>query len=99
MLLQETRFQPLPEHLPIHGDVCQKPFMAESIKAGFDVAFENPLWTVPMAQQDMSSCRGISTAALPPKAIGMAVGLRFRDGIETQQVECLHGSIGHRGNP
>ena len=44
-------------------------------------------------------CQGIGTAAFPPKAIGMAVGLRFRDGIETEQVECLHGSIGHRGNP
>src|SRR5271154_4135305 len=47
----------------------------------------------------MSLCQRISTAAFPPKAIGMAVGLRFRDGVETQQVECLHGPIGHRGNP
>ena len=47
----------------------------------------------------MNLFEGISTAAFPPKAIGMAVGLRFRDGIETQQVECLHGPVGHRGNP
>ena len=73
--------------------------MADSIKASFDVPFENPLWTVPMTQQDMDLFQGIGTAAFPPKAIGMAVGLRFRDGIETQQVECLHGPVGHRGNP
>src|ERR1700722_2947844 len=73
--------------------------MADSIKASFDVPFENPLWTVPMAQQEMSLRQRIGTAAFPPKAIGMAVGLRFRDGVETKQVECLHGPIGHRGNP
>ena len=47
----------------------------------------------------MGLCQGIGTAAFPPKAIGMAVGLGFRDGIEAEQVECLHGPIGHRGNP
>ena len=55
----------------------------------------NPVWAVPMAQQDMSLCQGISTAAFPPKAIGMAVGVRFRDGIETEQVESLQSSIRH----
>ena len=99
MLLQETRFQPSPQHLPVHGDVRQEPFMADLIKASFDVPFENPLWTVPMTQQDMGLSQGIGTATFPPKAIGMAVGLRFRDGIEAEQVEGLHGSIGHRGNP
>src|SRR5258705_4421641 len=73
--------------------------MADSIKASFDVPFENPLWTVPMAQQGMDLVQGIGTAAFQSKAIGMAVGLRLRDGIETQQVECLHGPVGHRGNP
>ena len=55
-------------------------------------------WTVPMAQQEMSLSQRIGTAAFPSKAIGMAVGMRFRDGIESEQVECLHGSIGHCGD-
>jgi hypothetical protein len=73
--------------------------MADSIKASFDVPFENPLWTVPMAQQGMDLVQGIGTAAFQSKAIGMAVGLRFRDGIESEQVEGLHRPVGHRGNP
>jgi hypothetical protein len=60
--------------------------MADSIKAGFDVPFENPLWTVPMAAQVMSLSQGVGTAAFPSKAIGVAVGLSFRDGVESQQV-------------
>jgi hypothetical protein len=60
--------------------------MADSIKASFDVPFEDPFWTVPMAQQSMSLVQGIGTATFQSKAIGMAVGLRFRDRIETQQV-------------
>src|SRR4051794_35714237 len=73
--------------------------MADSIKASFDVPFEDPFGTVPMAEQKMNLCQGIGTAAFPPKAIGMAVGLGFRDGVEAEQVECLHGPIGHRGDP
>ena len=73
--------------------------MADFIKACFDIPFENPLWTVPMAQHAMGLGQGIGTATFSSKAIGMAVGVRFRDGIETEQVECLHGPVGHRGNP
>ena len=73
--------------------------MADSIKASFDITFENPFGIVPMAQQVMGLSHRISTAAFPPKAVGVAVGLRFRDGIEAEQVESLHGSIGHDGNP
>src|SRR4051794_16201131 len=73
--------------------------MADLIKASFDVPLENPFGTVPMSQQDLSLGQGIGTAAFEPKAIGMAVGLSFRDGIEAEQVECLHGSVGHGGNP
>ena len=72
--------------------------MADLIKAGFDITFENPFGTVPMAQHDVSLSQGIGTAAFSPKAIGMAVGMGFRDGIEAEQVEGLHGSIGHRGD-
>ena len=32
VLLQETRFQPSPQHVPVHGDVRQEPFMANLIK-------------------------------------------------------------------
>src|SRR6516225_9268704 len=73
--------------------------MADPIKASFDIAFENPFGIVPMAQQVMGLSHRISTAAFPPKAIGVAVGVRFRDGIEAEQVESLHGSIGPGGNP
>jgi hypothetical protein len=73
--------------------------MADLIKASLDIALENPSGAVPMAQHDMGLCHRIRTAALPPEAIGMAVGVGFRDGIEPEQVECLHGPVGHRGDP
>ena len=47
----------------------------------------------------MTFIQGIRTAPLQPKAIGVAVGQGFRDGIETQQVQCLHGSIRQGGYP
>ena len=72
--------------------------MADFIKASFDVTLEDPLGTVLTSQQDMGLCHGIGAGAFSPKAIGMAVGLRFRDGIEAEQVKGLHGSVGHGGN-
>ena len=100
VLLQETGLQPLPEHLLVHGDLIQQPSVTDPIKAGFDVAFEDPAsrpwWT---SEDLVTLIQGIGTAALQPKAIGMAVGQRFRDGIETEQVEGLHGAIGHCGYP
>ena len=51
-----------------------------------------------MTQQVMGLSHRIGTAALPPKAIGVAVGLGFRDGIEAEQVQGLHGSIGQDGD-
>ena len=73
--------------------------MADIIKACFDITFENPFGTGSMTQQDMGLSHRISTATFPPKTIGVAVGLRFRDGVEAEQVQSLHGSIGHGGNP
>jgi site-specific DNA recombinase len=86
MLLQETRFQPLPQHSGVHGDVRQQPGVADAIKAGFDVPFQNPLGTLPVARQAMNSIERIGTTTFQSKAIGMAVGLRFRNGIESEQV-------------
>jgi site-specific DNA recombinase len=99
VLLQETRFQPFRQYLPVHGDMCQEPWVADLIKAGFDVPFENPFWTVAMAQHGMSLFHCIRTAAFPPKAIGMTISLTLRDGIETEQVQCLHRPVAYRGNP
>ena len=52
-----------------------------------------------MAQHRMGLCHRIGTAAFSPKAIGMTISQTLRDGIETEQVQSLHGSIAHRGNP
>jgi len=41
MLLQETRFQPLPQQSVVHGDVRQQPGVADAIKASFDVLPES----------------------------------------------------------
>ena len=99
LLLQETRLQPFPEHVLVHGDVVQQPVMADLIKACFDIPFQNPFRTGGIPQDLVTLIQGIGTAPFQPKAIGVTVGLSFRDGIETEQVEGLHGPIGHGGNP
>jgi hypothetical protein len=73
--------------------------MADPVKASFDVPFEDPFGAVTIAQEEMTLLQGIGTAAFQSKAIGMAVGQGFRDGVESEQVECLHGPVAHRGDP
>ena len=75
MLLQETRFQPLPQHSGVHGDMRQQLGVADAIKASFDVPFQNPLGTMSVAHQAMNLIKRIGTTAFQSKAIGMAVGL------------------------
>jgi hypothetical protein len=98
MLLQEARFQPLSQQSGVHGDVRHQPGVADAIKAGFDIPFQNPLGTVRVTQQDVNLFEGIGTTAFQSKAIGVAVGLGFRDRIETEQVQCLHGSVRQGGD-
>ena len=44
----------------------------------------------------MSLSERIGTAAFESKAIGMAIGLRFRDGIEPEQVDRVLGALCRR---
>src|SRR5262249_44245488 len=69
-----------------------------------DVAFQNPVGTTGLStvwptKDLVTLVQGIRTAPLQSKAVGMAIGQAFRDGIETGLVQRLHRSIGHRGKP
>src|SRR5215472_2036811 len=73
LLLQETGLQPLPEQFLVHGDVVQQPVVADSIKACFDIPFQNPSRTGGTPQDLVTLIQGIGAASFPPKAIGMAI--------------------------
>src|SRR6516165_9237361 len=78
--------------------------MIDTINARADVRLADPvgapgLWTVRATQDLVPVIQGIRTAPLQSKAIGMAIGQRFRDRIEAEQVERLHGSVPPRGYP
>ncbi|HKB38665.1 MAG TPA: hypothetical protein VKD72_19630 [Gemmataceae bacterium] len=47
---QVSGLQPFPEDDPIRGDVAQQPVMTDPIKAGFDIAFQDPRRAVALAQ-------------------------------------------------
>jgi len=73
--------------------------MTDPIKAGADIAFEDPQGAVVVPQDLVTLIQGIGTAALTAKAVGIGIGSRFHDRIEAKQVERLHRSIGHGRNP
>jgi hypothetical protein len=54
---------------------------------------------VASAQNDVTLLKGVGTATFESKAVGVAIGQCFRDRIQTEQVQCLHGPIPHRGDP
>ena len=69
------------------------------IQIGFDIPLQDPARTGRTPKDLVTLIQGIGTAAFQSKAVGMAVGEGLCDGIEAQQVEGLHGPIGHGRNP
>lgn len=103
LLLQVTGFQPSAQDAFVHEDVIEQPAMVDTIEAGSDVAFEDPIGTVAATalrppKHFVTFIQGIRTAPFQPKAIGVAIGQGFGDGVEAEQVQGLHGTIGHRRN-
>ena len=99
VLFHESRLQPFLENDLVHGDVGQHPVVADPIEAGLDIAFENPRSGVVVAQDLVALIQRVSTTAFQTKAVGVTVGQRLRDRVETEQVECLHGPVRQGGNP
>src|SRR5262249_24261879 len=87
VLLQVTRLQPFPKYLPVHEDVIQQPSVADAIKAGFDVTLHDAIGTTGVTtvwptKDLVTLIQGIRAVPLQPKAVGVAVGQAFRDGVE-----------------
>src|SRR5262249_12716724 len=95
---QETRLEPRAQDALVHGNVLEQPGMTDAVEAGGNIPFQDPSWSMWVAKEEMTLLDGIRTAACLAKAIGMAVGQGFGDGIEAKQVQSLHGPIGHRRN-
>ena len=51
-----------------------------------------------MSQNDMHLFQRIGTAAFTAEAVGIGVRCGFQDGIQAEQIQGLHGPVGHGGN-
>src|SRR5262245_63697818 len=72
--------------------------MADPVEARFDVSFEDPFGTASVAQYRVALPDGVSRRSFFPESVGVGIGGCFRDGIEGEQVECLHRPVFHRGD-
>src|SRR5262249_3027796 len=86
--------QPLPEDDLVHGDMRQEPVVADSVEAALDVALQDPGRAVVFPQDLMTMIQGVGTAPLPAKTVGVGIGRRLLNRIETEQVQGLHGPSG-----
>jgi hypothetical protein len=66
------------------------------IETGGNIAFQYPLRSEPVAQYREALSNGVRRGSLFPKPLGGAVTHNFCDGVESQQVQGLHGSVFHR---
>ena len=83
----EAGFQPLLENRLVHGDVGEKPVVADVVETGGNVSVKNPLSPVGAIGQyfeALSDC--ITARSFRPKAVGVRVRLGFRDREQGQQV-------------
>ena len=95
-LVHVSCFQPGAEDGFIHRDMVQQPCVADLVKAGLHVSFKYPLRPGAVREYDGTLFHRVGTASFLPKPIRVRVGGRFCDGIQSLQVQCLHGSIFHR---
>ncbi len=72
--------------------------MADSVEAGFDVAFQHPDRRVGFSQCNEALANGVGAAAAFSKTVGVAVGDRLGSRFQGQRVERLHGPTLHDGN-
>ena len=72
--------------------------MADVVKAALDVAFEHPAGIL-MTERFETLFNSICAPSSPPEAEGNSIRKGFRNRIECQQIQRLHGSIPHRRNP
>src|SRR5918998_2096248 len=74
------------------------PERAPRVEAGTNIALEDPLRCIPVAQDREAVRHGVGRRSSEAKPIRVWVTRDFRDWIEGQQVQGLHGSIRHHGN-
>jgi hypothetical protein len=98
LALQVSRLQPLLEDHWVHRDVSHDPFMAELVKGGTDVAFQDPLRGPLLSQGNEALFDGIRGGTVRAEPIRIGVCHRFRYGVEREQIEGLECSIEHGGH-
>ena len=76
----------------------EHPVVADVIEASLDVAFQRPLRRRFLRQRQKALFDGVRGGALRAKAVGIGIGLRFRNGQKREQVKSLHRAILHRRN-
>jgi hypothetical protein len=77
----------------------EEPVVADPVKARLDVPFQHPLRCTPaVGERRVEEHERVCGTPFRTEAIGMVVGSGLRDWFERQQVECLHGTVVHRGN-
>src|SRR5437016_7724913 len=68
----------------------EQPLMANVVEAAFDVAFEHPAWVF-VAERSETLFNRVRTTSPLPEAVGILIRSGFRDRIERQQIQGLHG--------
>src|SRR2546425_1056168 len=89
-------FQPFVEDGFVHRDMAQQPGVADFVKAGFDVPFQYPLRSRAIREHRCALLHCVRTTPFLPKPIRVWVGQCFGTGVQSVQIQGLHGSILHR---
>jgi len=93
LFVQIAGLQPLAEPSAVPRNVLEQPPMTEALKAGGEVALQDPFGTGTLPQHLLSLCQGSRTAPLGPEPLRVGIGTGCHDGVQTQQVQGLLGTV------
>ena len=80
-------FQPCVEDGFVHRHVAQQPWVADFVKAGFDVSFQYPLRSGAIREHRCALFHCVGAAPFLPKPIRVWVGECFRNGVQSLQIQ------------
>jgi hypothetical protein len=72
--------------------------MSNPVKASANVALEHVASALRMSENYMDLSQGIRATALTTETVRIGIGCRFQDGFQAEQMQSLHGSVGHGGD-
>ena len=88
-----TGLEPLLEQKRIHRNMLQEPIMVDGVETSLYVCIQDPFRRAALVEKILDLRDGVLRRTANPEPIGVPVSRRFGHGLQSEQVQGLHGPV------